>query len=195
MNDLKEKVRLQNDSISQYKITIRNLEKNKLNLREEIDRQDILIYELKKKVPEECSFGCKKYNKSVEEIVTAGKKHKEKLLALKEIADEQKEKIILLRNQKSQLEKQVDKVNDDLEMEKQFILTIQKDSRQKINTLKNELKASEEAKKVLETEKAENIDKYESFIKKNDDLRRVVEKNECDLKMNEEKMEEDSKQL
>ena len=49
MDDLKDKVRLQNERISKYKETVKDLEENKSNLREEIERQDIIIYELKKK--------------------------------------------------------------------------------------------------------------------------------------------------
>ena len=67
----------------------------------------MFIHELKKKSPPECTYGCSKYNKSVDEIVNAGHKHREKLFAIKDIAEDQKEKIRLLRNQKSQLENRI----------------------------------------------------------------------------------------
>ena len=175
MDELKEKVGLQNERISKYKETVKNLEENKSNLREEIERQDIIIYKMKKRVPEECSYGCRKYNKSVDEIVIAGNKHKEKLLAIKDIAEEQKGKIISLRNQKSKLEKHLDKMTDDLEMERKYVHTIQLDSVQKINKLKNELKASEESRKVLKKEKDESMDESKAKI---NELEHSCRKNE-----------------
>ena len=114
---------------------------------------------------------------------------KEKLLALKDIAGDQKEKIILLRNQKSQLEKQVDKMNDDLEIEKQYIHTIQMDLGQKIKKLKSDIKTSEEVRKALNAENAENLDKNQSLIKKNEELVILVQKEEQMLNMKEEEVE------
>ena len=41
----------------------------------------------------DCPYGCIKYRKSIEDVTVAGKKHKEKALALKSIAEEQKDEI------------------------------------------------------------------------------------------------------
>ena len=194
MTELKEMLRLQKE-MNELKNVVTNLKKQNFDLIEEIEKKERFIHELKKKSPGECTYGCSKYNKSVDEIVNAGTKHREKLLAIKQIAEDQKEKIRLLRNQKSSLENDIDKLTDDLEMEQKYVHTIQMDSSQKINKLKNELKACEEANKVLGKEKAENLDRNKSLSKKNDELISFVEKNEQALKVKEEEVEIYSKKL
>ena len=153
---------------------VASLRKDQSELIEEVERNESLIYELKKKYPGECTYGCNKYNKSVDEIVTAGKKHREKVLALKEIAEEQKEKIYALRNQKLRLENEVDKLKDDLEMEKQYVYTIQKDFSNKNSKIKDDLKASEESKKALKKENSESLDTIQSLTKKNKELEHFI---------------------
>ena len=56
-----------------------------------------------------CPKGCEKYSKSVDEIFEAGVEHKEKLVALKEIADNQKSKIFCLRKHRDEI---ADKLED-----------------------------------------------------------------------------------
>ena len=56
-----------------------------------------------------CSKGCDKYSKTVDEIFAAGAKHEEKLIALKEIADNQKSKIFCLRKHRDEI---ADKLED-----------------------------------------------------------------------------------
>ena len=142
--------------INDLKKMVKNLKEENYDYIVEIERNESFIHELKKKSPLECTYGCSKYNKSVDEIVNAGYKHREKLLAIKDIDEDQKETIRLLRNQKSQLENRIDKLTDDLEMEQKYVQTIQKDSAKKINKLKKDLKAAEELKKNNEREKAVN---------------------------------------
>ena len=114
-----------NAIISDLKKKVINLKEDKSELIEELERKESVIHSLKNKFPGECSYGCNKYNKSVEEIVTAGNKHREKLLILKNVAEEQKEKIRILRNQKYELENHLDKLVDDLEIwrKSMFILS------------------------------------------------------------------------
>jgi hypothetical protein len=50
-----------------------------------------------------CPNGCDKYNKSVDDIYNAGVEHKNELLELKQIADEQKVKISCLRNHRDEI--------------------------------------------------------------------------------------------
>ena len=57
--------------------------------------------------------GCEKYNKTVDEIVHAASKHREKLLALKDISDSQKEKIFCLRGHRNELFDKIDKINSE----------------------------------------------------------------------------------
>ena len=68
----------------------------------------------------QCPKGCHRYRQSIEEIVEAGNKHKDKLLALKRIAEDQKVKISSLREERNALLDNVDhlefKQKDDNEM-------------------------------------------------------------------------------
>ena len=86
------------------------------------------------------------------------------LVAVKEIAEGQKDKIALLREQKSSFQHQVDKLVDDLEIEKKLVYTVQMESIKRINKMKDELKTVKEAKKVLEVESIGNIN--DSLINK-----------------------------
>ena len=61
----------------------------------------------------ECPNGCHNYRQSLEEIVTAGNKHKEMALSLKGIAEEQKKKISILREDKFKLQEEIDKMEMD----------------------------------------------------------------------------------
>ena len=177
MTELKEMLRLQKE-MNELKNVVTNLKKQNFDLIEEIEKKERFIHELKKKSPGECTYGCSKYNKSVDEIVNAGTKHREKLLAIKQIAEDQKEKIRLLRNQKSSLENDIDKLTDDLEMEQKYV---QKDSAKKINKLKKYLKTTEELKKNSEREKALNSN--ESVLKNNiSELNNFVEKQQLEAK-------------
>ena len=164
--------------INDLKKMVKNLKEENYDYIVEIERNESFIHALKKKSPLECTYGCSKYNKSVDEIVNAGYKHREKLLAIKDIDEDQKEKIRLLRNQKSQLENRIDKLTDDLEMEQKYV---QKDSAKKINKLKKYLKTTEELKKNSEREKALNSN--ESVLKNNiSELNNFVEKQQLEAK-------------
>ena len=87
-------------------------EKEKLSIRLNEREEEIAELQMKK-----CEKGCQKYNKSVDEIVEAAAKHKEKLEALKDIAGSQKEKIFCLRNHRNELFNKIDKLNDEHENE------------------------------------------------------------------------------
>ena len=188
MTEQKEMHRMQRE-ITDLKKMVKNLKEENYDYIEEIERKEMFIHELKKKSPPECTYGCSKYNKSVDEIVNAGHKHREKLLAIKDIAEDQKEKIRLLRNQKSQLENRIDKLTDELEMEQKYVQTIQKDSANKIKKLKDELKAAEELKKSEEREKA--VNNNESVLKNNiTELNNFVEKQQLELGIKEEQIKE-----
>ena len=68
----------------------KHLEAEKHSFEREIDEKLKVIENLRNDQSLECSKGCEKYSKSVDEIYEAGVKHKSKLVELKEIADEQK---------------------------------------------------------------------------------------------------------
>ena len=188
MSNLKEKVRHQEEMSCHFQKMVTNLEKEKFDLSEEVKRKEIVVHELKKRAPVECSYGCQKYNKSVDEIVIAGNKHREKLVAVKEIAEGQKDKIALLREQKSSLQHQADKLVDDLEIEKKLVYTVQMESIKRINKMKDELKTVKEAKKVLEVGSIGNIN--DSLIKKIEELEFDADRQEKEFKVKEPKNEE-----
>ena len=55
------------------------------------------------KLKYECPKRCHLYEKSFEDIITAGNKHREKVVSLTEIAREQKSKISSLREENNSL--------------------------------------------------------------------------------------------
>ena len=61
----------------------------------------------------ECPNRCDRYTKSIDEIFAAGKKHKDKLLALIEVSEKQKSKISSLREEKNSLLDKVDQMELD----------------------------------------------------------------------------------
>jgi hypothetical protein len=87
-------------------------EKEQLYIRLEEKEVEVADLEMKK-----CDKGCQKYNKSIDEIVEAATKHKEKLEALKEIASSQKENIFCLRSHRNELFDKIDLLNDEHEKE------------------------------------------------------------------------------
>ena len=101
-----------------------------------------------KKLPWECTYGCNKYNKAIEEIVTAGNKHWEKVLALMELTEQQKDGIRLLRNQKSQFE--IRSINWKMTLDwrrTSFLPSRRTQQRKWVSLSKDYLKAKEELKR------------------------------------------------
>ena len=68
----------------------KKLEVEKEVLNDRLEEKTKMIEDLKSSANFKCSNGCDKYSKTIGEIFEAGAKHKEKLVALKEIADNQK---------------------------------------------------------------------------------------------------------
>ena len=66
---------------------------------------------------------------------------------------------------------------------------------QKIKKLKSDIKTSEEVRKAFNAENAENLDKNQSLIKKNEELVILVQKEEQMLNMKEEEVENIDKKL
>ena len=65
------------------------------------------------KTKSECENGCLRYRQSMDEVILAGQKHKEKLISIKVIADDQKQKISNLRAEKYKLQDEIDKLELD----------------------------------------------------------------------------------
>ena len=96
MKNLEENAKLQKEVISKFEIIVKTLEKDKNDLAEALNAKEQQLHEMKVK-DNGCQNGCNRYSKSIDEINKAGSKHKEKLLALKSIADNQKKKITSLQ--------------------------------------------------------------------------------------------------
>ena len=69
-----------------------------------------------------CPKRCQLYSKSFEEIIEAGNKHREKVLALKDISENQKVKISSLREEKNVLLDKVDRLELDSKQDSELIL-------------------------------------------------------------------------
>ena len=83
-------------------------------------------------------YECHKYSKSFQEIIEAGNNHREKALALKDISENQKEKISILREEKNNLLDKVDKMELDAKRDSELILRMTRDTRDlKIDMIHN----------------------------------------------------------
>ena len=104
----------------------------------------------------ECSNNCHRYKQSLEEIVEAGNKHKEKALALKEIALDQKSKISTLREEKYQLQEKVDQLEYEEKNQTQLILKMTKENGELRRDVSNLRKEVIEKDEIIKDEKEEN---------------------------------------
>ena len=66
--------------------------------------------------------GCYRYRQSLEEVVEAGNKHKEKALALKDIAVNLKNRVSNLREEKHQLQDKVDELEFETRNQRDLII-------------------------------------------------------------------------
>ena len=87
----------------------------KCSLSKTLNKKETEIEELRNKRYSICKNGCEKYSKPIDEIVEAASKHREKLIALKEISESQKEKIFCLRGHRNELLDEIDRINSDNE--------------------------------------------------------------------------------
>ena len=78
----------------------------------------------------ECPNGCHNYRQSLEEIVTAGNKHREMALSLKGIAEEQKKKISILREEKNSLLDRTDHLEVDAKRQTELSFKKTKENRE-----------------------------------------------------------------
>ena len=105
LDDLKESLKVANSRCRRNLDIAEEAKMDLLALKEELKRKD----EEKKNV---CDKGCNKYNKSVDVIYEAGKKHRETLIDLKEISDSQKVKISCLRKHRDEIKANLDKLEE-----------------------------------------------------------------------------------
>ena len=140
-----------------------------------------------------CPNRCDRYSRTIDEIFHAGNKHKEKLISLKEVAENQKEKISLLRDQKSSLQYQVDQLQSDLEIEKDLAYKIQMEDLKRIKKLKVEIDCLKDYKEC--EEKSENFKENGSMSKEIEDLKAILLTREKELEDKESKNEELSNKI
>ena len=97
----------------------------------------------------DCPNRCHRYRQSLDEIVEAGNKHREKAVSLKVIAEEQKRKISILRGEKFKFQEEIDKMEMDARSEHESFMKTAKEN----ICLKEKVKAFQ-----LELIENENLD-------------------------------------
>ena len=94
----------------------------------------------------ECENGCLRYRQSMDEVILAGQKHKEKLISIKVIADDQKVKISSLRAEKYKLQDEIDKLELDAQATHDQLMSTHKENinlKTLLKAAKNELDEDE----------------------------------------------------
>ena len=117
----------------------------------------------------ECSNNCHRYRQSLEEIVDAGNKHKEKALAIKEIAVDQKNKISILREEKYELQYRVDQLEQENKNQTELILKMTTETRELKRDVWKLRKDAIEKDEIIQEQTVEN-NKVEYFKQKINDL-------------------------
>ena len=85
----------------------------------------------------DCPYGCQRYRQSIEEVTLAGNKHREKSLALKEIAEEQKRKISNLREDRNELLDKVTQLESREKSQRDLIIRMTRETRDLKITLRD----------------------------------------------------------
>ena len=116
LKSLEDNLVIQKEMIKVLEKTVKKLENDKVDLAEALDTKEQKIHNLKVNDLKECPNGCHRYSKSIDEIFRAGSKHKEKLLCLKSIAENQKKRISSLQGEKGKLFEQVQQLEEDVEI-------------------------------------------------------------------------------
>ena len=78
-------------------------DKEKVELLDNLEEKEKSIHELKMKGNGICENGCHRYNKSMDDVVKAGFKHKGDAIAMKEVAENLRKKIKKLKDENSKL--------------------------------------------------------------------------------------------
>ena len=167
IRDLEENRKLQNKLLQKLQENVDNLEKEKRYLGEELEEKDKIIHNLKRK-DFKCN-GCDKYNKSMDEVVQATAKHREAVLALKNICEKQKQKI-------KDYEKEIDLYEKDVTENEEKIKQLEEDVDIGFNMNKRK---SEELEKLSK----EIINFKQTEMERNDNVKKLQKKNEISEKV------------
>ena len=117
----------------------------------------------------ECPKRCHLYEKSFEEIIAAGSKHREKVVSLTEIAKDQKSKISSLREEKNSLLDQLDKMELDAKHDSDMILRMTSETRNLKIEMRNLRMENIEKEEVIRDKEC-NIEEIEFYKVKSKDL-------------------------
>ena len=104
----------------------------------------------------ECQNGCYQYRQSVEKVAEACNKHREKVIALKDIAEEQISKISILREEKYSLLDKVDQLEYDLKRSSDLIHGMTRETRDLKIEVKNLRMKTIEQEETLREEIVQN---------------------------------------
>ena len=103
IKDLEENANLLKKKNDLLETILEKSDREKNELLENLEDKERLIHELKINGNGICENGCHKYNKSMDDVVKAGFKHKGDALAMKEVADSLRKKIYKLKEEKNKL--------------------------------------------------------------------------------------------
>ena len=153
-----------------------------------------------------CPNNCHRYSKTIDEIFDAGNKHREKLICLKEITENQKLKISSIREEKIGLLDQVDRLELDAHRDSDMILRMTRETRSlkiEIRDLKKHVieieeisKEHKDSKEIIENLTKRSNDLEEELLIKSVkilELSELTEKKEFETFLDEELQEADNK--
>ena len=123
----------------------------------------------------DCPNGCLKYRHSMDEVIKAGQKHKDSLTSLKVIADDQKQKISGLREEKYKLLDEIDQLELNARSDHELFLN----KHQENLTLKNRLETLE--KELAEKENVNDVEQIKALGDKESSLLRKIADQEDEI--------------
>ena len=209
INRLEEKIRFLYDELDKKDVKIDKLEdsanhaneicrknteyaqeilREKCQISQTLDKKEQEIYKLKKEKEENvCLDGCNQYNKSMDEVVYYTQKHKDSLIIMKTLAENQKSKISSLREERNKMMDQLDQQEIEMERENQINVTLirEKDNLSKrAKYLEHEIEDKGDAIKDLEV-------KMEKQTRTEATLRAEIEESKTELEALEKKYTSD----
>ena len=95
IDELRKENKKKSEAIMNNFVYHQKIEKDKFDLTEQIRRNEKQIHELK--INGVCINGCQRYNKSMDEVVKYASKHREGLIELKKVSENQRSKISSLK--------------------------------------------------------------------------------------------------
>ena len=178
--DVKDLIKVNHKNVIHFQV----VDKENIHLNKLLKEKDEEIFILKQNV-EKCS--CSKYNKSMDEVIKHGQKHKDAVIELKRIAELQKEKVSFLKEEKISLLDQVDNLEFEVETDK-VIIGRHKD---KVENLESELKILQKSYDEKTEESNETNVEREKLLKQRELLKEKYAINLKDHQAFEEKAKEE----